>query len=169
MTELKGYIRDLRFSIDGKAFLTVEIDGNAKALYENFKEKLLSIRFKIFRNRRSNNANAYCWVLCTQIANVLRLDKDAVYEKMLKQYGQSQLISVRADITILGYIKYFEEAGSSVLNGKEFTHFRIFKGSSEYDTEEMCILLDGIVQEAEALSIPVLSDRELSLLKEAWK
>lgn len=55
------------------------------------------------------------------------------------------------------------------LDGKDFTHYKVFKGSSEYDTREMSIFLDGIVSEAESLGIPVLSDSELALLKEEWE
>lgn len=166
--ELRAEIADLQFDLHGNQMLTLRIHGDARPLYEACKDKLLSVKCKIFRKRRSKNANAFCWALCNEIANVLRTDKDTVYLTMLKRYGQSAVISVRSDIPFGGYLKYYETEGESVLNGKPFTHYKVFKGSSEYDTREMSVFLDGIVSEAKELGIPVLTERELSLLKDEW-
>lgn len=120
------------------------------------------------RKKRSTDANALCWKLCTEIANVLRSDKDSIYVDMLKKYGQSDIVSVLSTINVKGYFKYYDEFGKGTVNGKEFTHYKVYKGSSEYDTREMSILLDGIIDEAKALDIEVISEREKSLLLEAW-
>lgn len=132
----------------------------------NFKDGNYEIERK--RKKRSNDANALCWKLCTEIANVLRTDKDSVYLEMLKRYGQSDIISVLSVVDVKGYFKYFEEFGKGYVKGKEFTHYKVFKGSSQYDTREMSILLDGIIDEAKALDIEVISEREKSLLLEEW-
>ncbi len=167
--ELKAEIADLQFDLQGNQLLTLRIRGDARRLYDTFKDKVLSVLFKEYRKRRSKNANAFCWAMCNEIANLLRTDKDSVYLTMLKRYGQSAVISIRSDIPFGGYLKYFEVEGESTLNGKDFTHYKVFKGSSEYDTREMSIFLDGIVSEAQALGIPVLSDSELALLKDEWR
>lgn len=132
----------------------------------NFKNGNYEIERK--RKKRSNDANSLCWKLCTEIANVLRTDKDSVYLEMLKRYGQSDIISVLSVVDVKGYFKYFEEFGKGYVKGKEFTHYKVFKGSSQYDTREMSILLDGIIDEAKALDIEVISEREKSLLLEEW-
>lgn len=120
------------------------------------------------RKKRSTDANALCWKLCTEIANVLRTDKDSIYLDMLKRYGQSDIVSVLSTVNVKGYFKYYDEWGTGSVNGKEFTHYKVYKGSSEYDTREMSILLDGIIDEAKALDIDVISEREKSLLLEEW-
>ena len=120
------------------------------------------------RKRRSTDANALCWKLCTEIADVLRADKDSIYVDMLKKYGQSDIVSVLSAINVKGYFKYYDEFGKGTVNGKEFTHYKVYKGSSEYDTREMAILLDGIIDEAKALDIEVISEREKSLLLQEW-
>ena len=56
-----------------------------------------------------------------------------------------------------------------MLNGKAFTHYRIYKGSSEYDTKEMAILIDGIVQECQEQNIETIPPEEIEALKNAWK
>lgn len=120
------------------------------------------------RKKRSTDANALCWKLCTEIANVLRTDKESIYVDMLKKYGQSDVVSVLSSVDVKGYFKYYDEFGKGTVNGKEFTHYRVYKGSSEYDTKEMSILIDGIIDEAKLLDIEVISEREKSLLLEEW-
>ena len=88
---------------------------------------------------------------------------------MLKRYGQGEMVSVRSDIDVTGLFKYFEERGTSSLNGKEFTHYMVYRGSSEYDTREMSVLIDGVVSECKDLDIETLTPVELMRLKENWK
>lgn len=123
---------------------------------------------KEWKKRRSLNANAYAWVLISKIADSLRLSKEEVYLSMLKHYGQSEIVSVLSDIDVSSYFKYYEEIGRANLQGKEFIHYRIYKGSSEFDTREMAILIDGIIQEAENLGIDTLSENEINRLKSLW-
>lgn len=120
------------------------------------------------RKKRSNDANALCWKMCTEIANVLRAEKESVYVDMLKRYGQSDIVSVLSKVDVSGYFKYFDEFGKGTVNGKEFTHYKVYKGSSEYDVKEMSILLDGIIDEAKALDIEVISESERALLLADW-
>ena len=128
----------------------------------------LSIKIDKYREKRSLNANSYAWALLTEIGNVLRQSKEDVYFAMLKEYGQSELISVKAHIPIGEYVKYCEEAGESTLNGKLFKHYKVYKGSSEFDKREMAIFIDGIVQEAKELGIDTRTPDEIAKLKSLW-
>lgn len=135
-------------------------------LFNQDKEQQFEI--KEYKQKRSLNANAYAWVLINKIANVMRLSKEEVYLNMLKHYGQSQVVSIVLEANITGYFKYYEVIGTSILNNKEFNHIRVFKGSSEYDTKEMSIFIDGIVQEAKQLDIETLTPNQLAELKSLW-
>ena len=165
---MKGIINDFIVTIDKMQLLTLELSDDFTQSYDNLKDKTLNIEIKEHKQKRSLNANALLWKLCNEIGNKLRLSKEEMYLNMLKHYGQSEIISVRADVDVNGYFKYFEEIGQGKINGKNFTHYKIFKGSSEYDTQEMSILLDGVVQEAKDLGITVLSASELDLIKREW-
>lgn len=140
--------------------------GEIRRFAYNFKEGNYEIERK--KKKRSTDANAFCWKLCTEIANVLRTDKDSIYIDMLKKYGQSDIVSVLAAVNVKGYFKYYDEFGRGSVNGKDFIHYRVYKGSSEYDTREMSILIDGIIDEAKALDIEVISERERTLLLQEW-
>lgn len=135
-------------------------------LYNQDKDKRFDI--KEHKEKRSLNANNYAWKLITEIANVLRKPKEEVYLEMLKSYGQCEMISIVSSVDVKGYFKYYEEAGRSFLNGKEFTHYKIYKGSSEFNTKEMSVLIDGIVQEAKNLDIETMTPSQLAELKSLW-
>lgn len=172
MHELTGkLLPDVSFSARGQARLTFEFDDKISALNmfgELSKVEKVSLKVNKYREKRSLNANNYAWKLITEIGNETRQSKEDVYLLMLKRYGQSEMISVLATIPIEKYIKYSEEAGESSLNGKLFKHYRVYKGSSEFDTREMSIFLDGIISEAKDLDIQTETPDEIAKLKSLW-
>lgn len=115
------------------------------------------------RKKRSLDANAYFWVLVGKIADKLRASKDEIYFEMLKKYGQSITVTVRAglDLSRAGF-KYYELFKDGISAGKPFEAYRVFIGSSQYDTREMSVLIDGVVQEAKELGIETLTQLELA-------
>ena len=132
-------------------------------LFNQDREKIFEI--KECKSKRSRSQNNYAWELITQIGNVLRKSKEEVYFQMLKDYGQSEIVSMLSSIDPKGYFKYYEAIGTGIVNDKELTHYKIFKGSSEFDTKEMSIFIDGIVQEAEQLGIMAMTKEEIARLK----
>ena len=150
----------------GKLYASLNIDP----------EKDYMVKSEPVKRKRSLNSNAYAWVLMTEIANVLRSDKDEIYVEMLKRYGQIAedkdgnkiVFSVRSDIDATSFYKYLERIGTGTVNGTEFTHYRALKGSSEFDTHEMSIFIDGIVSEAKNLGIETLPPDEVARMNAAW-
>ena len=140
--------------------------GEVRRFAYNFKAGNYEIVRK--RKKRSNDANALCWAICTEMANVLRTDKESVYVDMLKDYGQSEIWAASPEANPEHHFKYYEFFGKRMLKGKEVVFYTVYRGSSEYDTREMSILLDGIIDEAKALDIDVISEREKSLLLQEW-
>jgi hypothetical protein len=170
--ELSGKIQGLAQDVwTRRVTLTLQVNEEAavKHLYDELHEAdKLSIKIDKYREKRSLNANNYAWKLLTEMGNVLRTSKEAVYLEMLKRYGQSEIISVLAHIPISEYVKYCEEAGESTLNGKLFTHYKVYKGSSEFDTREMSIFLDGVVSEAKEMGIPTETPDQIARMKAMW-
>jgi hypothetical protein len=173
LTFTKGKIAR-QFSGDYEVTLIVpkQEESNMEQLNELLNdEKLKECKITHKKKKRSLDANAYAWKLITEIANVLRASKDEIYVNMLKKYGQSSVVSVidEAVPIFLKSIKYWEEFGHGITNGKNFTHVKVFVGSSDYDTKEMAILIDGIVSECKELKISTLTPAELEVMKGAWK
>lgn len=135
-------------------------------LYKLDKDTIWDIKIEKHRNKRSLDANAYSWVLQTEIANVLRESKEKIHFDMLKAYGQRDYISMLADIDIADYYTYYEYKATYSQNGKDFKRYLIYKGTHNYDSKEMSIFIDGVVQEARNLGIETLEDREINSLVE---
>ena len=135
-------------------------------LFDQDKNKKFEV--KEYHKKRSLNANAYAWALIGKIADVLRSSKDEIYLEMLKKYGQSEIVSVLSDINVTGYFKYFEEIATVKLQGKNFTHYKVFKGTSEYNTAEMAVFIDGVISEADELGIDTLPPDEVEKIKSLW-
>lgn len=179
MIDVTGSITNISLDFaSGKPNLTLSVNEKDKLLnaYDSLKDKdKLSITIKPYRKKRSLDANAYAWLLIGKIADTLSLlsrkgiDKEEVYFDMLKKYGQSQLISVLADVPLKEYLKYYEEIGESTLGGKLFKHYRIYKGSSQFDSREMAILINGIVDDAKALGISTETPEQIANMLSLWE
>lgn len=132
-------------------------------LFEQDRDKLFEI--KEHKEKRSLSQNAYAWKLINEIGNKIGKSKEEVYLQMLKDYGQHEVISMLSTIEPKGYFKYYEVIGTGIVNDKEFTHYKIYKGSSEFNTLEMKIFIDGIIQEATQLGIPTITEKELESMR----
>lgn len=142
--------------------------GNSKAIIQwlfdqQDADKLYEIKEK--KSKRSLTANAYYWSLLNQLASVMRMDNQECHFLMLKRYGQYEVVSIRSDVNLRGYFRYYEEIGKGKVNGNEFTHYKIYKGSSQMDSKEFSILLDGVRSECEEVGIPTLTKTEVAQLK----
>ena len=58
--------------------------------------------------------------------------------------------------------------GYATLNGTEFTHWAIVRGSHTYDNFEMGVLITGTVEDAKLLGIEVLTPDDIARMKAVW-
>jgi hypothetical protein len=133
-----------------------------KWLYNQDKDKIFEI--KEHKDKRSLSQNAYAWKLIMELGNVLRKSKEEVYLQMLKDYGQSEIVVILSTVNPHGYFKYYDKVRDVIINGNIFTQYKIYKGSSEYDSREMSIFIDGIIQECKQLGIETLSPEMIAKL-----
>lgn len=133
----------------------------------------LNIKIDKFKQKRSLDANAYCWVLISEIANHpdIQSSKEEVYEEMLQKYGFLEkdeegyiVITLKESVDIKrlgGHWKFLKG------NGK-FNSFIEIKGSSKYNSAEMAHFINQIVLEAQELGIETLPPNEIERMKEMW-
>lgn len=141
--------------------------GNAEAiiqwLFQQDKDKIYEIKEK--KSKRSLTQNAYYWALLNQLASAMRVNNEDCHFMMLQRYGVYEVISVQSDINLKGYCKYYREIGTGEAKGKEFTHYMLYKGSSQMDSKEFSVLLEGVRSECEEVGIPVLTPEEIEQLR----
>lgn len=136
-----------------------------RKLFQLDEDKVYDVEIKIHREKRSLNANSYCWKLCSEIASAINSDKDSVYLLMLKRYGISDLVPISNQVPIDDYIKYYDVESKT----DKYTWYKIYKGSSKYDTKEMSVLLNGIVSECKEMGIPTKEDLEIERMVKEWE
>jgi hypothetical protein len=173
--ETTGRFAGASRTFDGKGIiLTFEVDASAIRQIEGMNtEDLLRIHTARYRRKRSLDANAYAWVLMTEIANHpdISSSKEDVYEHMLQKYGALYededgyiTITVKKSVDmakVSGHWKYIKDNGT-------FASYLMLKGSSEYDTAEMSRFIDRIVEEAKELGIETATPDELERMKQEW-
>lgn len=136
--------------------------------------KVLTVEVSIKRNTRSNNANSYCWALCTKIAKVIRSSKIDVYRQAIRSIGTFTPIPIQEEAAErytqiwkthgLGW--EVEDMGKSGIPGYKI--LACYHGSSVYNSKEMSQLIDWLIDEATNLGISVLSEADKALLLEDW-
>lgn len=161
----------------GKPTLTLSV--NELNDFKNLVDELgsadkLSIEIKPYRERRSLDANAYFWVLCSKLADKVRLTKEQVYRECIRDIGgNSEIVCVRNDAVNklrdgwqrngLGWIT---DVFPSKLEG--CTNVELYYGSSTYDTKQMSDLISIVVDACKENGIETMTPSELALLVERW-
>lgn len=176
---MTGKIVEITRALSGRFHLTLELneDDKVKTVYDQLHDKpLIDIDIKNHRKKRSLDANAYSWHLITEIANVQRASKDDIYEILIVRYGQplfdengpvQVILPADANPNILGL--HLKNIGTEYDLNHELTHYAVYRGQSDYDTREMAVFIDGLVDEAKELGIETLTYDELERMKAAWK
>lgn len=170
---MNGLIVDIVKTFDEMYRVTFQVDSidEIRGLKDTVK-----ISVKRLTQRRSLNANAYFHVLVGKIAEKLNISKARAKNELLGKYGQRELtdkgqliISVRSDIDMMEREDlHCVPVGYATLNGTEFTHWAIVRGSHTYDNLEMNALLTGTVDEAKELGIETESPDEIERMKALW-
>lgn len=174
MHEFSGKIQ--AFTIDyktQKAVLTLELNerNNATRMYDKLNAvETLDISIDKHREKRSPNANAYCWVLCGKIADCVGASKDEIYLEMLHRYGQTFVCKVPNEKIALFKrdTKYWQEH-ENLEPEEKAQYFRVWVGSSRYNTEEMSIFINGICDEATELDIDVRTPDQIAEMMSLWE
>ena len=128
------------------------------------------------KKKRSLNANAYAWRLINDIALAVRETPETVYREALKNVPNICEVVCIEDRAADSMIRLWtrdhigrrverepsaKNAGCSIL--------WLYYGSSDFDTRQMAMLIDGLIQDAQALGIETRPEEEIRSLLEEWK
>ena len=170
--EFRGSLKNIQREWGNNVpLIQLRVDNGLIEPLQDLMEKDLDIEIKPHHEKRSLNANAYLWVLCTKIAQKCMTSKDEIYEEMLQKYGFCYkdddgyiLVTVKAnkDINkIEGHWKLYQA-------NDIWKAYLMLKGTSQYDKAEMAHFLDMVIQEAKELGIETLPPAEIERLKATW-
>lgn len=157
---------------------TVTISGireDVYGLWDTLKDQDCEIEIGKIKKKRSLNANAYAWVLMDQIAGKLQgVAVNDYYTRLIREAG------IKTDIVCVP-----EKAAQSVIDGwahngtgwiaermdskiKGCVNLRLIYGSSSFDSREMARLIDLIIQDAESMGIPTMTENEIKKMLGRW-
>lgn len=127
------------------------------------------------KKKRSLNANAYAWKLINDIALAVRESPEDVYREALKNIPnicevlcvQDKAVDSMVRLWTRNHIGRRVEREESKIKG--CTNLYIYYGSSDFDTRQMSMLIDNLVQDAQALGIETRPEEEIKSLLEAWE
>ena len=154
------------------------LESEKQAVLQGFDElkdlEKLTIEIKPFRERRSLDANAYCWKLISEIAERLSVPKEEVYRNAIREIGGNmEVVCVRND-AVLRLRQGWERNGIGWLTDtfpskiEGCTNVMLYYGSSSYDTRQMSRLIDNIVQDCKELGIQTDTPNEIAKMKAMW-
>jgi len=131
---------------------------------------------KLFRSKRSNEANSKAWKLIGEISKELGLNPVDVYRRHVEEVGMFDQYLMKEEVyaefdkawTYDHIGRYSNIIGESrEKNG--YVWVAAFHGSSSFDTKTMYHFLDNIIQECKDLNIEHLSPKELEELVSRWQ
>lgn len=161
-----------------KLKISLLVDVNNKEVVEQLKsENKLCIELKKWRQKRSLDANSYCWVLCDKIAKELCKDgtivtKEDVYKDAILQIGSFEPF-IAQEKTYMNFKRIWEKQGlgflvQEVSKKDKCIKVNCYYGSSTYNTKEMSLLIEDLIELAKTLNVETKSQSEIDSLLKEW-
>lgn len=170
-----GKLKDMTFNSDGTQNITITVGADFRETYEKLKDSSIKVEIKKASNRRSNNQNSFAWELIDQIAEESHKKVSDVYRDAIREIGGVSTTVGMKDEAIQTFREGWEKGHLGrqveVIPGSTkpgWSNVKIFFGSSEFDTSQMSRLIDILIQDAESLGIPTLTEKQLEKYYGKW-
>ena len=172
--QTQGTIKSISISFPSKRAVVAFEMAAAPEEVERYQNKDLDIEFSEHREKRSLSANSYFHVLCDKLRQAMNISMPecknhliAAYGQILYLDGQQAVIKTNVPPEEMYQAEYLHTWLIKV--GEDGAYwYRVYRGSSTYDTAEMSKLIDGTVQECKAQGIETMSPAQLKVLLGMW-
>lgn len=170
-----GKLKELLRTAGGEWVVSFTTKADPREIFDQFTDKDVSIDIKKATKRRSKTANDFCWAMCTDIGNALRIPKEEVYRRAISEVGKFETMHMRTE-AIDTFRKIWSQRGigwfTEVVDYSPITGCKVvfaYYGSSTYDTVEMSRLIDYLKQDMVNMGLPIpVSKEEEERLIRAW-
>jgi len=157
--------------------LEIPFTSDIQEKLDGLRDKDIKVSLCQWREPRSKSANAYFHLLSDKLADHMRMSKPKMKNYLLFHYGQKcrdkegrlvvlktnadeEELITRSDVH-MWYLKDSEDE-------KPVPMYVLLEHSRFFDSLQMSVLIDGVVQECKAVGIEVLPPDEIERLKQAW-
>lgn len=183
--DFEGHLGDIRKDLATNEYIIeIRTSTNVFQALRKIKEYLLDVSVKKHRKKRSLNANAYYWHLIGELAKLkhLNVSEPYLHNYMLRRHPVPEMIGGEPVYTVIPATpeaeKQVDESETYHLkptaqvkegrNGKMYRTYIVLKGSHDYDTKEMSMLIDDAVQEAKEQGVETLPPDQIERMKQEW-
>lgn len=163
---------------DGALWLALRVAPESMPEARRFvlgaKERPYMADIKERRKKRSLDANAKAWALLRELSVAVGQADIDLYKGYVRDIGPHKDFTLTPDEAKTFRVAWEQLGTGWPTEQVDYTPdgdrviIRAYYGSSTYNTKQMSVLLDRIIQDCEAVGIETLSDRERSLLLEEW-
>lgn len=133
----------------------------------------ITVEIKKERKKRSLNANAMCWALCDQIGEVIGTTREAIYRQAVHETGPYVDVKVpikrELEAREMWHRRGIGWISDTLSHNGNNAYIRMYFGSSVYNTEQMALLIDWLLDEAHDMGIQSYSDKERTEALNAWE
>lgn len=128
--------------------------------------------------KRSLDSNAYFHVLADKLRQKLGISMARCKNHLIADYGQILYLGDEPMIYKTNapedYMIELETLHTKCVkvtteNGREVFFYRVYRGSHEYNTEEMSRLINGTVEECKAQGIETATPDEIARMQALWE
>lgn len=172
-----GRMKELMRLSGGEWLVSFTTTENPAKWFERLKAHAVEITVKKWSRARSKTANDFCWAMCTDLSEAMKLPKEMIYRQAIRDAGQSDLVlcqNERVQRFIDGWgekgIGWWAEIVDDSKKNEGCKVLMVYYGTSVYTAEEMSRVLDYLKQDMQSigLPIPMSKDEEERMLKQ-WK
>lgn len=171
---MRAKFKDLLLTRNGEQIVTLTVSEDIRDLYDDLQDVDLDVTIKKHRERRSLDANAYCWVLIDRLAEKMNESKETIYRNAIRDIGGvSEIVCVKEKAFPKlkeGWQKngigWQVEQMPSKIDG--CVNAILYYGSSTYDKKQMGDLIDRIVQDCKEIGIPTETPEQIEKMKSLW-
>lgn len=171
--ECKATIKYVSPTLDGADIILHVDNSNDIATLDT--DGVMRLTLVRWRDRRSKDANAYFHVLADKLADAMRMSKPKMKNYLLFRYGQrardndGNLVVIKTNANEDQLIErsdlhcwYLKDADDGT------PMYVLLEHSRFYDTRQMSILIDGVVDECKGQGIETMTPAELAEIKAKW-
>lgn len=172
---MKGKIVNFLHINSKRGRLTLDVEGDFRSLYDQLKDCDVEIKVKKYSPPRSNDANAYAWVLIHKIAEKTRREPIVVYREIIRDFScKTKVTCVMAEDAedeinefVDGHIGRMVDIGDSKIPGCIVLHKKY--GSSSFNREQMSAFIDILIDTCRELEIETRPKEEIDSLLRSWE
>ena len=172
-----GKLKELLRLSGGKWLVSFTTSNDPSLILDKLKNDEVTVEIKKYNPKRSNDANAFCWAICTDIGKAMTppIPKEEVYRKAIREVGEYEPLPIKIQ-AVDTFIRRWAVKGigwfAEVVDDSKIPGYKLvfaYYGSSTYNTASMSKVLDYLVDQAEQMQIPIPASKEAEEMVAAYR